>query len=280
MDRADLHTHSNFSDGKYSPQKIVELAKSLNLGAVALTDHDTLKGIPDFLSANKISDIMLIPGVEISTEFQETEFHILGYFPPQDSKKFEQALKKLEFSRTQRFPKMCKKLAELGISISEEEIEEELKNVTSPGRPHLARILVKKGIVNNTQDAFDKFLRKGGPAYVKKERMNSLDAIHLLRDEHAVPVIAHPLLTHIENLDAILIKFEEEGLLGVEIEYDYGKSKSWRNNQSLKSLVKKLGLIMTGGSDTHGDDSHSPLGGVTVSIDVARDLERLHTEVC
>ncbi|MBD3406233.1 MAG: PHP domain-containing protein [Candidatus Lokiarchaeota archaeon] len=277
MDRADLHIHSTFSDGKLTPSKIVRVAEAKGLGAIALTDHDTLNGIPEFIHAESKSNLLRIPGVEISTEYKNQRFHLLGYYPPLDSKPVINALERLERSRKERIPKMCEKLEELGIGISKEDVVA-IANIASPGRPHVGRALVKIGAVDTVQEAFDKYLGRGKPAYVEKERMNTIETIKLLRREHSIPVLAHPLLEKVQNLEQILLRFKQAGLIGVELGYKYGKHESWRDLQNLESIATRLGLILTGGSDSHGDSSHSPIGGITVSIRIANIIQQIHEE--
>ena len=219
-DRADLHVHSNISDGIHSPSELVELAANLELGALALTDHDTIDGMSEFLNAKCPDYIMRVPGVEISTEHNGKEIHLLGYFVP-DSQVLKTKLKWLEEAREHRFPKMVDRLRDLGIEVTKDEIEYVLDGVTSPGRPHLARVLVQKGIVKDINHAFDRFLGVGKPAYVKKERMETTDAIIFLRSLGAVPVVAHPLTIPDSNLKQVLLELRDFGLLGVEVKYDY-----------------------------------------------------------
>ena len=271
-DRADLHVHSNISDGIHSPSELVEIAAGLELGALALTDHDTLDGRSEFLDADCPDYLMKIPGVEISTENNGREIHVLGYFVP-DSQVLKTKLKWLEEAREQRFPKMVEKLREMDIEITKEEIDKVLDGVTSPGRPHLARILVQKGIVKDINEAFHQYLGQGKPAYVKKQRMETIDAISLLRSLGAVPVVAHPLTIPDSNLKQLLMEFKHRGLLGVEAKYDYTHVEVKENPKEVDAIVKSLGLIETGGSDHHGDKARSNLGDITVSIDVVKQLQ-------
>jgi predicted metal-dependent phosphoesterase TrpH len=266
-DRADLHVHSNISDGIHSPSELVEMATDLELGALALTDHDTIDGMSEFLNADCPEYIMKIPGVEISTEHKGKEVHILGYFIP-DTPILKTKLKWLEEARERRFPKMVERLRDLGIEVTKDEIDQVLDGVTSPGRPHLARVLVEKGIVKDINESFERYIGVGKPAYVKKQRMETTDAIVFLRSIGSVPVVAHPLTIPDPNLRQVLIELKDSGLLGVEAKYDYTHVDVRGNPNEVESIVESLGLIETGGSDHHGDVTRSNLGDITVSIDV------------
>jgi predicted metal-dependent phosphoesterase TrpH len=277
-DRADLHVHSNISDGIHSPSELVEIAANLELGALALTDHDTIDGRAEFLNAYCPDYLMKIPGVEISTEYHGKEIHVLGYFVP-DSPVLKTKLKWLEEAREHRFPKMIHKLWDLGIEVTKEDVDQVLEGVTSPGRPHLARILVQKEVVKDINEAFDLYLGKGKPAYVKKQRMDTTEAIILLRSLGAVPVVAHPLTIPVLNPRHVLIELMDCGLLGVEVNYDYSHVHVEGDSKDVRSIVKGLGLIETGGSDHHGDITRSNLGDITVPIDVAKQLQAAATNL-
>ena len=139
--RADLHTHSAYSDGSDTPAVLVRKAKEMGLGGLALTDHDTVEGLSEFMDAASSANLIGVPGVEISTEQDDMEVHVLGYFVPLESKELRSRLETLSTAREVRFPKMIEKLRELGIDVKQEEVDEVLQGVESPGRPHLAGFL-------------------------------------------------------------------------------------------------------------------------------------------
>ena len=271
---ADLHLHSDRSDGLYSPQELVKIAEKEGLGGIALTDHDTLDGIQEFMDAPTSTDLQRIPGVEISTEYQGSELHILGYFVPLGESPVDIRLRTTRESRHTRFPKMVKKLRDLGIEIEDEEIQKMLKDVDSPGRPHLARILIEKGIVKDINEAFAKYLASGKPAYVGRQKMDSFYAINLIRESGAVPVLAHPLLIKEINLKQLLQQLKSHGLEGVEVDYGYRKSEDMNQVENVRKIAEELGLIATGGSDFHGDDGHSSLGSVGTSLETIDRLRK------
>jgi predicted metal-dependent phosphoesterase TrpH len=276
--RADLHTHSSASDGTDSPAELVRKADAIKLGGIALTDHDSLDGIQKFLGADASDELKRVPGLEISTEFDGVEAHILGYFVPDDFKPLNDRLEYLRAARFNRLPKIIRKLNELDIEVTMEELSEGLDGVSSPGRPHVAQLLVKKKYVKTTQEAFEKYLASGKPAFVKKERMQSIEAVKLLRKAEAVPVLAHPLTVKQPNLRTFIELLLGEGLMGVEVEYDYSFMGMHRKPDEVKELIRGLDVIHTGGSDYHGTINYTELGSVTVPTEVIDALSRLRSE--
>ncbi len=272
---ADLHTHSNVSDGVHSPSDIVSRASKLGLGGIALTDHDTIDGLAEFMNCKASTRLARVPGVEIGTEFMGKEAHILGFFVPCDAESLQSRLDWLESSRRTRFPKMVQKLRDLGIDIGQTEIDRALEGVRTPGRPHLARVLIQKGIVSDTAEAFGLYLGKDKPAYVKRERMDTIEAISLLRSVGGVPVLAHPFMFKVENLEHTLIQLRSAGLEGVEVHYDYTYAGIGNSEPMIAQLAEEVGLIGTGGSDYHGDSLRPGLGSVTVSLSVIDELRAI-----
>ncbi len=269
---ADLHVHSTCSDGVHTPTELVRMASEIGLAGLALTDHDTVDGIQEFLKADGPDSLERVPGVEISTEHRGSEVHLLGYFVPTDSLKLSTKLKKCEEARKVRFPKMIAKLREIGIDIQDREIQLILRGVQSPGRPHVARLLIRQGVVKDFKEAFQRFLVPGKPAYIKKERMETIAAIKLLRQVSAPPVMAHPLVVRTDDLRGLLLEFKAAGLAGVESHYDYSQIAHKTAPIILEHAVEGLGLIETGGSDYHGDSAHDTLGRVTVPMEIIEQL--------
>jgi 3',5'-nucleoside bisphosphate phosphatase len=273
--RADLHLHSSVSDGVHTPSQLVQMGTKLALGAIALTDHDTIDGNREFVSASAPENIIRIPSVEISTECWDKEAHLLGYFVPLESENLENRLQELEEARIERLPKMVAKLEELGIHIDNRIVNHILKDTTSPGRPHLARALVEEGVVEDVDQAFKRYLGKDKPAYVKKDRMKTDDAIKLLKSEGAVPVLAHPLTVQTDDYSEFIGNLVDKGLLGIETEYSYQHLVVDGNTHEIREIAREYNLIETGGSDHHGDDVRSLIGEVTVPM---RIVEKLATE--
>ena len=272
--RADLHTHSSVSDGSSSPTELARKADKLNLGGVALTDHDSLDGIKEFMDADVSKELIRVPGLEISAEYENREVHILGYFVPLDSKRLNNKLEFLRKARHDRLPKMIEKLVELGLDVKIDELYEDLKGVASPGRPHVAQLLVKKGIVQTAIEAFQKYLAADRPAYVKKERMGALDAVRLLRSVGAVPVLAHPLTVKVPDLYSFVQTLVKDGLLGVEVEYDYSFMGMDYSSEGVREISRDWHLLQTGGSDYHGTIHVTELGSITVPIEIIDEMRK------
>jgi len=267
-----LHLHSNVSDGIHTPSQLVQMGARLALGAIALTDHDTIDGNREFVSAKTPQDIVRIPGVEISTEYWDKEAHLLGYFVPLESEKLENRLEELEEARIERIPKIVAKLEELGIHIDNRIINRILENATTPGRPHLARALVEEGVVEDVDQAFKQYLGKDKPAYVKKDRMQTDEAIELLKSEGAVPVLAHPLTIQTDDYSTFIGNLVDKGLLGIETEYNYQHLVVDGSTHEIREIAREYNLIETGGSDHHGDDGRSLIGEVTVPMEIVEKL--------
>jgi predicted metal-dependent phosphoesterase TrpH len=224
------------------------------------------------MGARAPKGLVRVCGIEISSNYIDREAHILGYFVPQDVQLLRESLESMESSRRQRFPKMVDKLRGMGIDISKAELESALRGVASPGRPHLARILVERGVVADTREAFDLYLDKGRPAYVERNRISARDAIALLRSVGSVPVLAHPYSLEAADLKPVLDEMAHSGLLGVEVSYDYSHMNVRESEEDIAALAADLDLIGTGGSDYHGDSSSPELGSVTVPLDTVKKL--------
>ena len=248
-DFIDLHTHTTASDGTMGPVELVRHAKACGLKAIAITDHDTLDGVEEALKEGGKEGIEVVPGVEISVEFKP-EMHLLGYFFGNTHKNIEPLLKLLRESRERRNPKIVNKLNELGFSITMAEVEAEAKgNVV--GRPHIAKVLLDKGYVKNIQEAFQRFLASGRPAFEKKSKLNPEEGIQEILKAGGVPVLAHPIHLYLSwsQLDSLLGELKSFGLKGIETYY---VDNTPADTGKLMRLAIKYDLLMTGGSDFHG----------------------------
>ncbi|NOX36392.1 MAG: PHP domain-containing protein [Calditrichaeota bacterium] len=250
----DLHMHSNFSDGSLSPTELVEEARSLGLTAIALTDHDTIDGVPEFLEAGERLGVTTVPGVEISVDTKlpnNGHMHMLGLFIDPTSQTLKSTLDYLREQRNLRAEKIIRKLNELGIPITLEELLEEAGE-GSIGRPHVAKILVRKGVVASIQEAFDIYLAKGKPAYMDKVKLNEVDAIQMIHDAGGLAILAHPHLMNyptFEEAKARILQLREIGLDGFEIYYS---TMPREYSEGLIQLAKEMGFATSGGSDYHG----------------------------
>jgi predicted metal-dependent phosphoesterase TrpH len=269
VSRVDLHIHSNASDGKLSPEAIVKMAAELGLKYIALTDHDSVAGIPAALKAGSaFPELTFIPGVEISTEVPEGEVHILGYFVDFADKEFLQALERFRNSRQGRAQGMIAKLGKMGIDIDWARVQA-IAGDGVIGRPHIARAMLEKGYITTFEEAFEKYIGHGGPAYVERDKMTPAEAVELVRRARGLPVLAHPFT--VTEPETLVKKLKITGLVGLEAYY---KDASREDVKTMLRLAEKNGLIATGGSDYHGigNSTEVSLGGVDVPLKVAEKL--------
>ncbi|HQI80321.1 MAG TPA: PHP domain-containing protein [Deltaproteobacteria bacterium] len=255
---ADLHTHSHASDGSLNPRELVDLASSRGLQALALTDHDTLSGVPDALRTSVALSIRVISGIEISAAHDPGTLHILGYFPSLPPR-LEESLDGLQRSRRERIPRIVGRLRDLGMELCLEDVLREA-GCSQPGRPHVARAMLKRGFVGSFDEAFDTYLRRGRPAYVPKERMEWGQAIALIREHGGMAVLAHPCTLDLDGpeLHSFAERLRDAGLAGMEVWYpdhDPGMVSLYAD------MAADLGLVPTGGSDFHGIEPGGCLPG-------------------
>jgi hypothetical protein len=245
----DLHTHSTVSDGSDSPAEVVDLAAKAGLTAIALTDHDRQDGTASASQRAAEVGIELVPGVEISCQHQGT-MHMLVYFLEPGEGPLQDELARLQVARAKRNQRLVARLGELGLPVSMEELEAE-SGGGGAGRPHVAAILVRKGFASSVQDAFDRFLAKGAPAYIEKERLDPLPAISLALKSGALPVLAHPLSLQLPPpaLELAIGELAGAGLAGIECLYGRYTPEE---RAMLAVVTARAGLAITGGSDHHG----------------------------
>ena len=268
----DLHTHSNASDGSFPPREVVRLAKERRLRALALTDNDTIDGLPEAMAAGQELGIEVIPGVEISARHQSGSMHILGYFLDYESEVLAQRLAVLKQARKDRNPQIIAKLNDLGLAVTMEQVER-ISGGGQVGRPHIARALYEKGYVSSMQEAFDIYLGNNGKAYVSKFRFPPEEAMAMIRDARGIPVLAHPFtlgLNTSETLRPLLKELMALGLAGIECYYP---EHSAGQEGLYLFLARELGLLITGGSDFHGDNKPEVvLGRITCAPLLVYDL--------
>ena len=253
----DLHIHTSASDGSHTPNEIVEIAQQLRLEALSITDHDTIDGVKEILATGLLKTIKFVPGIEISAAAPKSSkldgsLHLLGYGIDPDNNDLNKLLVLLHQSRANRVPHIVDKLYQLGIHLSITEIKKQAQK-SILGRPHIAKALVSHGYANSVDDAFNRFLGKGKPAYADKFRITCQTAIETIKAAGGLAVLAHPfLIDHnfekIENLVDLMIPL---GLAGIECIYpEHTKAAT----SFYKSLAKRKGLLITGGTDFHGPD--------------------------
>lgn len=265
---ADLHIHTNFSDSSSSPQEVIEQAHEQGLCCIAIADHDTVDGIEPAMEAAKRYGIEVIPGIELSSEINGVDVHVLGYLFDHHNREFIDRIKEMQNTRVTRMHKMIDKLKALGIdNITPEEVAA-LTQSDSVGRPHLATLLKEKGWVTNHQMAFNKYLADGAPAFVPKFKQTPYEAIELIKKAGGVAVLAHPMLTRVDDL---IPGFVKAGLGGLEVYYSGSSDKVIC---FYEGLVKKYELVATGGSDAHGNvKKHTYVGKVKIPCELVDRLK-------
>jgi len=243
----DLHLHTTYSDGTLTPTELVNLCARRGLRIIAITDHDITDGLPEALAAARAHpDLLLIPGVEISTDVPHNEVHVLGYFIDFHNRAFQERLSRFRRSRLERGRRMVEKLGELGMPIAWERVQE-IAGEGSVARPHIAQAMVEAGYVASIAEAFERYIGRNGPAYVEREKMTPAEAVELIVRAGGLPVLAHP--RDLEELDAYLEELKGVGLVGVEVYYqDYDEETI----QRLLEAARRHRLLPLGGSDFHG----------------------------
>jgi hypothetical protein len=295
----DLHCHSTASDGTFSPTQVIQLAKERGLSALALTDHDTIGGVAEAADEARRAGIDFLPGIEISSEYPHPgTMHILGYgIDPQSSTLLDLTSKLLE-GRDNRNPQIVKKLQELGVSITMEEVERQARegggssakpeaaekdtskwkappDPNKPlvvGRPHIAAILLRKGYVSSIKQAFDKYLAPGGLAYFDKERLTPRQALEMIRDSGGLPVLAHPVQLRTENdgqLERVVKDLVDLGLIGIEVIHSDHNAELF---EKYSAMADRYNLLKTGGSDFHGTNKKDIDLGVANGRKVPREF--------
>ncbi|WP_027720534.1 PHP domain-containing protein [Maridesulfovibrio zosterae] len=249
MPAIDLHTHSTASDGTLNPVELVKAAKESGLAAIAITDHDTMAGLPAAMEAGVKCGVEVIPGCELSVATDVGVLHIVGLWVNPYSEVLKKAFKEVRNRRIARNEGMISNLQKLGLDISMEDVQEQATGTI--GRPHMARIMVAKGLVDNFEEAFKKYLGKNGKAYIPKDNISASQAFELLRSTDATPILAHPYLISSDEvvLDSEVGRLKQLGLEGIEVYYS---SHSIEMVGFCKKLARKYDLLASGGSDFHG----------------------------
>ncbi len=257
----DLHTHSTASDGSLRPSELIDAAVSRGLSALALTDHDTIDGLEEAASAAKTKRINFIPGVELEINWEPGEFHLLGLGITHPSYEFTMALNELCFLREKRNRDILDKMNESGIEVQYEDVKA-LSKGKIIGRPHFAAFLVSRKIVKNTEQAFDRYLGKNRPFYVRKYGLDLERAVRIIKESGGIPVLAHPLSLYVSwgKLPDLLKSFQEKGIEGIEAWHPAAKVRGCKR---LEELGRNMGLYITAGSDFHGESRLDRKLGIT-----------------
>jgi predicted metal-dependent phosphoesterase TrpH len=250
----DLHLHTFFSDGTYSPEELVDQAARKALAVVALTDHDTVEGCQPTATACAAAGIEFITGTELTAEQEGHEIHILGYCIDVQHPRFLKEIGKFQLVRQNRIREMVQRLNEHNVPLQADEVFA-LANCRAPGRPHVARALVQAGLVGSLDEAFERFLKKNRPAWVPKFKMSAAESIQLIHEAGGAAVMAHPGLN---RSDEVIPGMVDGGLDGIEC---FHTKHSHSVSDHYLQIALKFGLLVTGGSDCHGVSKGRPLIG-------------------
>jgi predicted metal-dependent phosphoesterase TrpH len=264
----DLHTHTRASDGTLAPLDLYAKAKELSIRFLAVTDHDSTEGLKEILKHHPVdSPMRIIPGIEMSAE-GDMACHLLGYFIDIEDEGLQKRLAALRQSRLGRIEAMVKRVNELGFSVDYDHVVR-LASGGSVGRPHLADAMVEKGHVRTRKEAFERFLKKEGPAYIPGTGLSAQECIALIRSAKGIPVLAHP--SYYTN-NELLQKLAQAGLMGIEVYYPEHSNSLVRR---YLEMAKDNQLIATGGSDFHGPKTQrAALASVHVPEDVIENLDK------
>lgn len=247
--KGDYHIHTNYSDGVFSPEKIVDLALDAGLQAIALTDHDNVLSYnvaKEYLKTKEV-ELNLIMGIEVNTLYKDYEVHILGYFPDVDNNDFKNLLKVQQLARTKQTKEILALLSKKeGIKIKYEDVKNMVAEGGSIGRPHIAKAITNAGGTSNVMEAYSKYIHRASPVYVERKTVSPFDAVEVIYDAGGIPVIAHPY--DIDIAEKLIKDLMNCGLRGIEA---YHRKHSPAIVEYFSSMAETLGLIVTGGSDFH-----------------------------
>lgn len=254
----DLHTHTTASDGIYSPADLIDHAIEVGCRVLAIADHDTVGGLDEALAYASGKKIVLIPAIEFSIDYDHGSFHLLGMNINHKDEMLQEVFEDLQERRSTRVTRIVEDLRKHGVVVREEEIIAE-SGGESIGRPHVARVLVRHGYARNIEDVFKKYLVPGKPGYVKKEKINLEHAILLIRHAGGKAIVAHPVSLNINSfkeLENEILRFRSLGVDGIEA---YASMHDESQVKHFAYFASKHGLIVSGGSDFHGD-KHERIG--------------------
>jgi 3',5'-nucleoside bisphosphate phosphatase len=251
---ADLHLHTAFSDGTYSPEELAAHGKRHGFACMALTDHDTVEGCARMEDACEKMGIEFLPATELTAEFKGTELHMLGYCVDTGHPQLLEEMGRFQEVRRSRVDEMVERLNKMNVPLKKEAVFA-IANCNSPGRPHVARALIQAGVVQNLDEAFERFLKKGRPAWVPKFKISADDAIALIHAAGGLAVMAHPGLVHHDSMIPDLVA---AGMDGIEC---YHTKHPTTIVEHYLEIADEHGLLVTGGSDCHGMNKGQPLIG-------------------
>ncbi len=247
----DLHMHTRASDGQYTPSELVQKAAKKGISVMAITDHDTVKGLAEGKEAAEKEKIIFVPGIEITIERPFCEFHLLGLGLKNISSSLTEVIENLQKNRLERNLRIVDHIKSAGFEASLEEIQADYPGQTL-GRPHFALWMEKKGIVKHHQQAFDKYLARGRPWFEEHTGANLDEAIVAINESGGIPVLAHPMSLYLSwsKMETAFQDFKERGIQGIEAFHPGARVTECLR---LEEMAKKLGFFVTAGSDFHGE---------------------------
>ncbi len=287
----DLHLHSSVSDGSLTPSQLIEEALIIKLKAIAITDHDTIAGVKEFLSFGELKEIIVIPGIEISIRHEPTreiiDVHIIGLSIDHSSNRLINTIDDQIKGRLEQKKAICKRLRdEFGYDISFDEVKANAGNIII-GRPHIVEIMIKnnpKKVVGKTKNELFKMISIGGAAYVdRKVELNLEESIDLIKSAGGIPILAHPGIYEVSDRIKFIEMCIKAGIEGIEVEYTYAKNRpfygtdkaNWAQNyfpEYFRKIAEKYNLIKSGGSDYHGGKKGIKIGGANVPDDYLKSF--------
>ena len=272
----DLHCHSTFSDGSLTPEQLADEAVKAGLAALALTDHDTVAGLPRFLAAAEGKSFRAVPGVELSVDCSSGVMHMLGYWMDTGNPELVRQMEWIRNGRDMRNRTMLEKLNALGFAMTWDEVQA-MAGEDVVGRPHFGQVMIQKGYAKDKNEVFDKWLGDGKPGYADRPRLTAEVAVALIRQAGGVAVLAHPFSLRISKdaLASLFIELAAAGLAGVECYYSEHSAELTRE---YLAMAKQANLVPTGGSDFHGEVSPGirlgvGFGGLNVPDEALAQLE-------
>ncbi|NBI07925.1 PHP domain-containing protein [Senegalia massiliensis] len=267
MKKADLHIHTTKSDGKLTPSQVVDEAIKNDINVIAITDHDTITGIDEAIERSKFyTNIKVIPGIEFSTIYKDKEIHLLGYFINYKYDKLVDLTNKIKQHRFERAKKIVDKLNDLNINITIDEVvkESQGKNI---GRPHIARVMIKKGYINHISEAFDKYIGKNKKAFIERYKLSLKDAIDIIHECNGIAVLAHPILLKIPVKELL----DDFNIDGIEV---YHSKQTKSDSKMYLKIADNYNLFITGGSDFHhlDNDDNIIIGSSYIDINDIKEI--------
>jgi hypothetical protein len=271
-DSIDLHVHSTCSDGTFTPEEVVQKAAELGIGAISLTDHDSVDGVPIAQEVGRSAGVEVVPGTELSVVLEGRDLHLLGYFIDPDHRELVDCLRIYQQERRDRAERMVRKLNRMGIRVKLEHVLAKAGSA-AVGRPHVADVMVEEEFVFSPDEAFHKYLGYSKPAYEPKYTLTPADGIHVIRAAGGLACLAHPVLY---GRDDLVVAMIAEGLDGIEVRHvKHGPAEVARYEE----MASQYGLLRTGGSDCHGDGrGESVMGKVEVPGEYLESLRQAYHE--